>query len=229
MKIEKSPPKPRITAWSYSRFSVYEPSVGGCPAKAHYKFNLKLPDPMGPAVERGGEIHKHAETYLRTGGTVPPTLKLIKKDIQIMRKAKATPELEWAVTNSWTQTGWWERDVWARAKLDVLIEAEEHVEITDFKTGQYKPEDPGYGMQLELYAVFGFAVKAPAKIKTRLLFTDAGKSVENEFRQQDYPGLKKLWEKRVKPMMTDTVFAPNPGNACRWCPYSKSKGGPCQY
>jgi hypothetical protein len=37
------------------------------------------------------------------------------------------------------------------------------------------------------------------------------------------------WEDKTRPMLNDTIFAPKPGNACRWCHWKKSNGGPCKF
>jgi hypothetical protein len=42
--------------------------------------------------------------------------------------------------------------------------------------------------------------------------------------------LKKKWEGRIKALFADDTFAPRPSDfACRFCDYSKEKGGPCEF
>jgi hypothetical protein len=90
-----------------------------------------------------------------------------------------------------------------------------------------------YEPQLELYAIAGMEHYPTApRARTQLWFTDQGiVHEENEagYTRAKLPALKKAWEKRIIPMMSDTKFSPRPGNYCRWCHFSKAKGGPCVF
>ena len=218
----------RITAWSFSRWVLYEK----CARKAYYKFIRKLPDPMGPAVERGGLIHKKAEDYIRkTIKAVPVELKPVEKMLKELRSVGASPELELAVDKDWKPVEWYAPNAWGRAKIDTAVMFNDgQLDIVDWKTGQYKPDDPDYDLQLELYGVFGFATHDEAqRVHAKLAFTDHGEVPDKIFHRKDYKKLKVLWEKRIKPMLTDERFEPNPGRECLWCVYSKKKGGECEY
>ena len=57
-----------VTAWSYSRLELYE----RCPFAFHQKHIAKLPDPGGPAMQRGNIIHKLAEEHALGRLTHPP-------------------------------------------------------------------------------------------------------------------------------------------------------------
>lgn len=218
----------RIKQWSYSRWTVYE----DCPKRAKYKFLDRLPEPGSEALNRGAEIHGCAESYLRGKvKKIDPRLEQISAHLKELKRDKAEPELEMAVTDKWAPTTWWASDVWARAKLDAKrVLGGKALEVTDFKTGRYKPGDEGYRLQLELYGVFTLAAQPEFDlVNARLLFTDHGKEENMEFRRKEFPALKTRWERRVRPMLNDTVFPTRPGTYCRWCSYSKSKNGPCEY
>ena len=103
------------------------------------------------------------------------------------------------------------------------------VEVHDFKSGKLREDSSDYGLQLDLYSLGGLLKYPTAKrAKTSLVFIDHGKVVpiENEYTQKDVKTLTKAWETRVKRMLNDTQFKPTPGNACRWCTFRKSNGGP---
>ena len=76
---------------------------------------------------------------------------------------------------------------------------------------------------------FATAPKNIVRVDTNLWYLDAGEERGRTFMRSEVPGLKKHWEKRSKAMLADTSFKATPGDACRWCAYSKTKGGPCEY
>jgi hypothetical protein len=164
------------------------------------------------------------------------------------RSATATQtsvEDTWAFTNGWDQTVWndW-IGCWVRIKLDVghwENHGGKNIYIpTDWKTGKFNEEsNDDYIEQLELYALGALLMYPHAdEIWPRLIYTDAGLVFPDPedpivFRQSDVPALKKLWEKRVRPMLNDTTFAPRPGNYCKFCHFRKGNaaagGGQCKY
>jgi hypothetical protein len=101
------------------------------------------------------------------------------------------------------------------------------VEIIDWKTGKQYEENKD---QVELFAMTAM-VRYPEteKVITRLAYFDSGAQVMNEFDAKDREALKAKWAAKVRPMFEDTVFAPKPSEKCRWCNFSKSKGGPCRF
>lgn len=229
MSFKSQQPKPQIRQWSFSRWTLYE----RCPRQAKFKFLDRLPDasPRSEALVRGEAIHKLAEQFVKGElKTLPQELKLVAKAVRDLRKKKAQAELELAVDASWKQTGWFDANVWARAKIDALSVVKDTADVVDHKTGRFKPGDAGYAQQLELYGAFVLSHHEDVThVNARLLFIDHGKDVARSFHRDELGQLKKVWLKRVEPMLNDTVFPPRPGQACGWCPYSKSKGGPCEY
>lgn len=215
----------QITSWSYSRYATYEE----CPAKAKYKFIDKLPEPPAPAMERGNVIHKLAEEY--TKGNIkklPKELKLFEENFKELKASKPLVEETWAFTKEWKQTLWndWKNCV-VRIKVDAACKDGDTLYIIDHKTGKMRD---GYSTQLSLYALGGALVFPEVKhINTQLWFLDSGDQLEEAYSAAAAPKLLKDWEKRTKPMLNDTRFAPKPSHSCRWCPYSKSKGGPCKF
>lgn len=231
-------PSYNVTSWSFSRWSDYKK----CPAHFKFKHLDKLKEPPNPAMERGSAIHKLAEDYvLGVKKTLPKELSLFKDEFKALKAQKIKfVEENWSFTRDWQLTEWnnW-ANCWLRVKLDVAYIHPEHNVIVpiDHKTG--KPRDDKnaeYELQLELYGLAAL-VQQPsvAAASPRLWYLDHGvvypdpEEREIEFTQKDVPALKKKWETRVKPMFTDKTFKPTPGDACRWCHYRKSNGGPCKY
>lgn len=239
----KFKPSGLVTAWSYSRYADYEL----CPARFKYKHIDRLPDPGGPAMVRGSEIHKEGENYLKVGGkgkgpAVPKTYAHFKGEMEQLRKLEPMVEQQWGFTADWTPTGWFGRDTWLRVVCDVAVYYDDDtLDIIDFKTGKK------YGTnedQIELFSMGGFA-KFPEveHVTARLWYLDipdgpndgdphadsTANTTIREYTRDGYEAAKKKWAGKIQPMFMDTKFPPRANDKCRWCPYSRAKGGPCKF
>jgi RecB family exonuclease len=228
----------KITAWSFSRYNTYRT----CPRRAKYLYIDKMKEPGSPAMDRGSDIHKLAERYVKGQvARLPPVLALFRDRLAAMRKAfrsdRASIAVEetWAFRRDWTRTTWDDWDgCWLRIKLDVAHVTVGGVEITDWKTGKFSPQYnlDQYVEQLELYALGSLIVYPDQPVTPYLRFTDheitypaAGEGTT--YVPADLPRLKKAWEKKTRPMLSDSTFAPRANSGCRWCHFRKDNGGPC--
>lgn len=231
-----------ITSWSFSRFSDYRQ----CPAKAKFKYVMKLLEPSNPAMERGTMIHKLAEDYIKGKKRVLPfdlekfkALFMNLKDVYKKKIRTMDVEDTWAFTKEWTRTQY---DDWTgchlRIKMDCAVQSDDDpgtLLIHDWKTGKFRAEQNElYMLQLSLYAVGAFHMHTHIKtVVPQLTYLDYGIVYPDKtplvYKRKDLPVLTKDWERRVKPMLNDTIFAPTPSDHCRWCHFRKSNGGPCQY
>lgn len=223
---------PKVVAWSYSRYSDYKQ----CPAKFKFKHLMRLPDPGSAAMQRGNVIHKMAEDYVKAPkkGKLPPELKNVATEINHLRDIKAIVEQMWGFKSDWNwigRPGWFGDDVWARGKADAIgIYDDNTALLVDWKTGKkYAANEE----QVELFALMGFKrFPQVTAVDTRLWYTDAApddNEVQREYTLKDAAAIERDWSKRVVPMFTDRKFAPTPNEKCGWCPFSKGKGGPCQF
>jgi RecB family exonuclease len=231
-----------ITSWSFSRWQTYDQ----CPAKARYKFIDRLPEPGSPAMERGSAIHKLSEDYVKGSiSKLPVELKPLASEFKALRAARRknpaliNVEESWAFRKDWTITHGRDWDgAWLRVKLDVAVRDGKEVTVNDVKTGKFRPDDSlDYGLQMKLYdlgALVMYAGIPDVRVRSRLLYVDAGMvypppEEQTVYTAKDLPALKKEWELRVKPMLSDTTFAPKPNRFCGWCHFRKANQGPCQY
>jgi hypothetical protein len=161
------------------------------------------------------------------------------------RAMQPTVEETWAFTKDWAITyvkDW--NNCALRVKLDVGEFFEEKGRIiyvpTDWKTGRfYEEKNDEYIEQLELYALAVLVVYPHVdEVRPRLVYLDEGivfpdPKTPLAFTRDDLGPLKKLWEKRTRPLLNDTKLAPRPGNYCRRCFYRSSNaaegGGQCKY
>lgn len=238
-------------AWSYSRLSDYQK----CPQLFKFKVIEKRPEPSNEYMERGQRIHNLAELcLLKPKSKIPADLKRVAKEIALLRKLKAEPEGMLTFTDQFkAKTGWFDKDAWARVKVDAKtrityfeaisdIAPEEvanggrgqlgkltsGVWVVDWKTGQFKPERSAD--QVELYALGAYLDDPVAEfVIVSLVFVDFGRTVHAYFdlSKKQVDRLKDKWLKKVLPMQQDRKFKPNPGPQCSWCFFSKKKGGPC--
>lgn len=235
----------KIKSWSFSRYNTYRQ----CPLKLKFNAIDRIREPSNAAMERGIEIHKKAEDYIKGNiNRIPVELKQFTDEFKKLRaqhKKKISGmvvEDTWAFTKSWDETQWddWVH-CWLRVKLDCAHhEDDETLVVTDWKTGKFRQQKVDeYIEQLELYALAALLLHDHIQyVKPRLVFLDLGivhpdEKVPIIFSRKDLKKLQKSWEKRVRPMMNDTRFAPRPSDECRWCFYRASNkangGGQCRF
>jgi hypothetical protein len=209
--------------WSYSKLSKYE----GCPASYNFKYNLKLADPAGPAAVRGTGLHSTVEAY--TKGEIPdlpPTIHH-REFIDGLKAKGGKAEQAVYFNDKWEITQ--KEGYWCVMVMDMLVDEGEVASVWDYKSGKFY--DSHYD-QLMLYSL-GAMVKFPeAKtVYAGAIYIDQPKLVpiSRAFVREQEGVLKEHYEARVDRMFADTKFHPNPTMKCKWCPYSKKKGGPCQF
>ena len=231
----------QITSWSFSRYQVYST----CPRRAKYLYIDKLKEPEDPdgPMARGNHIHKLAESYVLGGVTRLPK-ELVKfgpffKATRAARKRDPTAvvvESTWAFRRDWTQTTW---DDWngchLRVKVDLAVRDEDRVTVVDHKTGKWSPQYnlEKYMEQLDLYATAALQLYGNVTVVPRLHFLDheiiyPALEDTRTYTARDLPKLKKTWAAKTRAMLADKTFAPKPSNLCRWCAFSRDKGGPCE-
>lgn len=234
-------------SWSWSRFDCWR----NCPAQYNYRYIRKMPEPPAEAMERGKQIHTLAEQYLEGKLRVlPKELKLFEAEFKRLRelakKRTVTSVIEgsWAFARDWSLTKWddW-ASCWLRVKVDHAVSLDgKDMLITDWKTGKFRIQDvPKYLAQLSLYGLAAFMVHPNLEhVKTRLAYLDGGFVFPDPVRDKAYvdmteftrdgtASLRHKWELAVKPFQNDTLFKPRPSALCRFCNYSRSKGGPCRF
>lgn len=217
-----------ITQWSFSRWETWFT----CALKAKFKYLLKLADPSGEAALRGTEVGNSAEAWMAgTLKKMPAELKGVKPEVQRIRRLKPAVQLEWALDQQWQPTGWFAPNTWCRIKTDVVAEnkKESLIEVHDGKTGRIKEV---HNLQLSLYAIGAFAhFPTYDAVRVQLLYYDQNISLPPDggrvYTRGDLPGLQDEWLGRVALMLRDKNFVPTKGDHCRWCAFSKKKGGPC--
>jgi len=211
--------------WGYSKLETMEK----CPQKFKYQFIDKLPQPGSQAMERGSKMHESIESYLN--GWVPtllPACESFKQAIDNLKTENFVAEQAIGLNKSWEKLpDWFHPDTWIRAKADAMYIAGSVLTVIDFKSGKYRIPSTD---QVELYAIVGGAIYPEVeKVVAEYWYLDTGEVYSRDYTQDELKALRARFEKRVAPMYINTNWAPTPSSECRWCPYSKTKGGKCIY
>lgn len=222
----------KLVAWSFSRLGVYRI----CPRMARYKFIDKLPDSRDQdsvALREGAEAHDYLQAAARGRPGKRRDLSWAVREIQAaMDKGdEYDTEVEYAYDPKWRRTDWLAKNVRCRVKADLTVYDYGKAGVTlvvDYKTGRKKPEE--HQEQLWLYALATFLEdESTKKVVAEVWYTKTKDKLRETFNRRQVPELKRYWEEQTRAYLADRSFAPNPCGACRWCPYSKKKGGPCEY
>lgn len=212
-----------VKAWSFSRWLEYSK----CPFAYKCSAIDKIPQPSNYAIEYGELVHAKGRSFLQgIIKSVPAEFSAFTYEMKEIRRLGASAEVDLAITKKWAPTVYNDWDnVWCRGSADALIKlSDTEASVIDYKTGKrYDYHDD----QVHLYAALMFARYEVEYVQVELWYTRDGETVVDEYTRSQYPRMKKDWEARVKPMFRDTKFLPVEGDHCRWCNFSKTKGGPC--
>ena len=212
-------------AWGFSKLDTYRT----CPAKFKFQFIDKLPSGSSPAMERGTKMHQNIESYLNGWvTTLIPEVISWKEAIDALKEKDFKAEQALGFDKEWGKlSDWFGKTTWLRVKMDAsYVEGNKGTAI-DFKSGKYRVPSTE---QVELYAI-GLHAANPSlmEVSAEFWFLDTGETYERTYTAKELLDLRKKYEQYVAPIYADETWTPAPSNNCRWCPYSKTKGGLCKY
>ena len=213
--------------WGWSKLDVYR----ACPKQFMYKFIEKRPEPGSPAMERGSKIHNALEQYVN-GWTpdMPAEINSFwKPHLKRLKALGPKTEANWGIDKNWKPlANWFEPTTWCRAKSDVYYMEKATLVLIDFKTGKYRvPSDD----QIKLYGTVGHAMLPMVEtVRTSFWFVDQAEAPhEQVFKVEDLTRMRGYFNKEAALLYKDRSFKEKPGQACRYCPFSRQKNGPCKY
>tara|TARA_R110002012_G_scaffold21114_3_gene74268 strand:- start:818 stop:1567 length:750 start_codon:yes stop_codon:yes gene_type:complete len=222
-----------VASWSYSALKVFEE----CPYRTYLARVQKIPDPSGPAAERGTLIHEQAEDFVSGALTKFPTsLSKFNDEFDQLRtlynEGSVELEGEWAFTTDWQITGWKSNDCWARIKLDALVnENETSARVIDYKTGRKFGNEMAHSQQCLLYAIATFMRYPNLEfLNTELWYLDHGETTTHSYTREEALLFLPSIHKRAVKMTTSTNFQPRPSKYnCKWCNYKKGDTPACEW
>lgn len=201
------------------------------------------------ALERGTRIGEAMEKYLIGKAPAMP-LEVASDEARgvaaKVRKAVAAKtakvEFQIVLNKDWKPVKMFAKDAWLRAKIDAIVfDTKGRARVIDWKTGgvdkatEAPRVDPKYDDQLAVYSVAALsAFDTVSAATSALVFLDAYTDPVVErpsgtLARKDLAQRQQGWNKRLLPLLSDDVFAPNPTSKCRWCPFSGKQGGPCAF
>lgn len=220
-----------VPAWSYSTLSDFEK----CPYKVWLAKVDKIPQPKHPAAERGTEIHKLAEDYVRGEiGELPKELSKFTKEFEELRflfgEGKVEVEGDWGFDKEWAPCGWLAPTVWGRMKLDAKVEeSETSARAIDYKTGRKFGNEVPHGQQAMIYAV-GTFMRYPSLqfVQTEFWYLDHGQTTTQRYSREEAMLFLDGITQRALALTECVDFPPRPSKfACQWCAYAKD--GNCKW
>lgn len=224
-----------VRTWSFSTLQNFE----SCPYSVYLSKIEKRPRIKGPAAERGDQIHNHAEKYVNGSldelGEGAPSCKgweHFQDDFDKLRElyATGTVELEqnWGFRKDWSQTGFFDDDVWGRMKLDAMVhESETSARIIDHKSGQKKGNEVKHASQAITYAIGAFKRYPKLRnVSTNFWYLDHNDVLKRSFTRQQADLLEPRLMARALRLTTARFFPPQPGSfRCRFCDQREN----CEY
>lgn len=225
---------------SFSRLEIFEK----CPFQVYLKYVEKRPEATDPkrqaALDRGKQTHEAAEHYVKgETETLPKELSHLVTELDEAREAfrngQVSVEENWGFRLDWTQTGWFDTDVWLRMALDRVdwLDAERTAaRVVDYKTGRKDGNEVKHNQQGQLYMLGTFA-RFPAlqAIEVRFDYLDHKQKTTKRYTREQGMVFMPRMDARLKALSEATVFPAKPNRInCKWCPYGVNRGdGSCEF
>lgn len=216
-------------AWSHSVLESFET----CPWR-HYltKVTKEVVDPPGQAMARGRAVHGSFEKRIKHGVVLPGDLgkhePLVARMEALAVGGKIEAETQMALTQSYTTTTWFAKDVWVRAITDVSVFKKDKAFVGDWKTGKRKSDSA----QLKLSAVVLFAQKPWLnEIRNSFIWLDepdpTQRFTSEVFHRVDAPNLWREFLPRVARLENahaNNAWPKRPSGLCKaHCPVPRAK------
>jgi CRISPR/Cas system-associated exonuclease Cas4 (RecB family) len=226
-----------ILTASFSRLKDYE----RCPymlwLKAGERRSTEHVDTS--AMDRGTEIHQECEDYTLGKHELTKNMYKFGEYFQDLRQeylaGNVLVEEEWGFDVDWQPTGWWDKDVKVRMKLDnfrVIARDENNNPVagipTDYKTGKKFGNEVGHNQQGVIYAIGSF-LKMPTLeyADVEFLYLDHGlKSKPKRYTREKAMKLLPSWQARFDKLFNDREFRPKANKInCKYCAFSPNEKG----
>lgn len=214
--------------WGFSKLQTYQ----DCPQQFKFRYIDKLRETESEALKRGSRIHDALQHYLNGWkDTLPQDIDLgfWKMRLLELRDRKPQTEAAWGVDKNWTPLdNWLHPNTWIRAKSDVFKVNGLKLELIDFKTGKYREPSP---QQIELYAIIGHCFfPQVTQVEAAFWFLDQPEPpLIYKYAPSTLLKLRKVYANKAAPIYKDKTFRPTPGSYCKFCPFSRQRGGKCEY
>lgn len=208
-------------SWSYTKLKDWE----NCGRLWHWKYVAKNKEPENEKQLWGERVHAALDERA-SGRALPAGMENLERLGKAIDKAKTLGLTviheksagEIAFTRELRTTGWFDKDVYGRVKIDLALIGPTHAIIIDYKTGKKKDDET----QLKLFAGTAF-IKYPEiqTAETRYVWTNGAKSTVSTYKREDVPW---IWNEilprvdRMESGVSRGQWTPRPSGLCRFCP-----------
>lgn len=127
-----------MTAWSYSAIKTFDQ----CPKKYfHLKVAKDVKDEGNEASIYGNDAHEAAEHYIKHGTPIPDKFKIMQPIVHTLAQFPGEKHAEMKlgvrkVGSTFEPCGFFDKDVWYRGIIDLLIVDGWDARMVDYKTGK---------------------------------------------------------------------------------------------
>lgn len=212
----------------------------------------KQPLPVPEAFARGDDIGNRLDKFLLGGKVIPPEIKnaevrSLVKAVKAEIKDRTSFIQKWIkLDHKWRPLADDNWSAWFNGRLDAMrtVLKGRVMHVVDWKTGGIdkttgapktevgtKYEDQVSSYQTTVLSYYPEA----ERVTGTLVFLDTAEGKDPyvvpcpELTREELPKIQKKWHKRLAPYFADRDFAPRCSSVCRFCAFSKGKGGPCPY
>ena len=215
-------------AHTWSRLSDFD-----CALKFKLRHIEKRQEPPSKAFEKGGRVHEGLDKFMKQRTKLlPDEAWTLRKELVALSKDKSLRgEEAWGYDRNWQPlpvTGYFSDGDYIRAKIDALTSKKDRLKVIDFKTGQVRSASP---LQVRFYGMLAL-IREPKMqaAELELWFVEQSKVIPFEpVQRKDLLSIKTDFQRRFNAIEAERAWKPNPGDACTFCPFTRHKGGPCQF
>jgi hypothetical protein len=204
--------------WSYSTLNSFET----CPWRWKLvKVTKQVQEEPYDHRSEGNIAHKALEMAVVNRAMLPAHLRQFTPLVERIRVSQGTVEAERkiALTEQFTETGYYASDVWLRAVFDIRVVLPDKTVVIDWKMGKRKLDAD----QLRLFAAVEFKVRPNVDtVQTGYAWLKEGKIDRETFTRDQVP---ELWQEfstrvaRIEHAIKTDNFPKRPSGLCRkYCP-----------
>jgi hypothetical protein len=206
--------------WSYSSIGLFDQ----CPKKYYHLRVIKdIVEPETEHLTYGKMVHEAAEKYIRDGELIPEKFLFIAPVLDVLKEipGRKLCEHKMGLTEDLEPCGFFDKNVWFRGVVDLLIIQDDLAHIVDYKTG--KSAQYADTKQLELMALAVFKhFPLVERVKAGLAFLVSEDFVKANFTKYEAPERWLTWIQQTDKLTAaydNNVWNAKPNFTCRkFCP-----------
>jgi hypothetical protein len=211
-----------MTAWSYSSIKTFDQ----CPKKYfHLKVVKDVKDEGNEASRYGNDAHEAAEHYIKHGTPIPDKFKIMRPVVETLAKFPGEKHTEMKLGVRKTDTGYepcgfFDKDVWYRGIVDLLIVDGPNAHMIDYKTGKNAKYADMKQLDLMAGAVFTHFPDV-LRIKSGLAYVVSEEFLKKVHVRTELSQYMSVFDNQLNSLEDATqsgVYNPKSGPLCGWCP-----------